>query len=400
MNDKSVEILVQAVQDLSLARSIQRVQEIVRNTARKLTGADGATFVLRDNGYCYYADEDAISPLWKGQRFPMQACISGWVMMNKKRVVIEDIYKDERIPIEAYRPTFVKSLTMVPIRSMDPIGAIGNYWADQHVPSEEEIKMLQSLADITAVTMENVKMYEELEQRVKDRTLELEELNKELQSFTYSVSHDLHAPLRAINNYIHILHEDHSDQLNEEGAMVLDRVIFNVNDMRQLIDDLLSFFRMGKIELVKVPIAMKALVADVYQKIMAQEKGRNIQVKIAELPDAEGEETLIRQVWVNFISNAVKYTSKKEVAQIEIGFEDKGNQWVYFVKDNGAGFDMNYYHKLFGVFQRLHSKTEFEGTGVGLATAKKIISKHKGNIWAEAKPGEGATFYFSLPKSK
>jgi putative nucleotidyltransferase with HDIG domain len=155
--------LIGIVQQLSLARSLPEIQSIVRRGARALTGADGATFVLRDGDKCFYADEDAIEPLWKGQRFPLNHCISGWAMLNRRSVAIEDIYADARIPHQAYRPTFVKSLAMVPIRTLDPVGAIGNYWADHRQPSEGEMELLQALADSTAVAIENVRVYEELE---------------------------------------------------------------------------------------------------------------------------------------------------------------------------------------------------------------------------------------------
>jgi putative nucleotidyltransferase with HDIG domain len=156
--------LVDAIQRLSLARTVSDIQVIVRTAARRLTGADGATFVLREGPHCYYADEDAISPLWKGQRFPLQACISGWAMLNRQATVIEDIYEDERIPHDAYRPTFVRSLAMIPIRRLEPVGAIGNYWATRHRASAEEVELLQALADSTAVALENVRVYQELEQ--------------------------------------------------------------------------------------------------------------------------------------------------------------------------------------------------------------------------------------------
>lgn len=171
-----------------MARSLPEVQRIVRTSARALTGCDGATFVLRDNGKCYYADEDAIAPLWKGSRFPMEICISGWAMLNKDAAVIPDIYKDPRIPHEAYRPTFVKSLVMVPIRKMDPIGAIGNYWSHERQPSEQEVGLLQALADSTSIAMENVKVYTELEERVRDRTLELEKANEEIHQLSVTDS--------------------------------------------------------------------------------------------------------------------------------------------------------------------------------------------------------------------
>ena len=170
----AMERLVEVVQHLSMARDLAGVMEIVRHAARELTGADGATFVLRDGERCFYAEEDAIEPLWKGQRFPMSACISGWVMLNRTPAAIEDIYADARIPADAYRPTFVKSLAMVPIRTLNPVGAIGNYWANHHVPTEDELRILHVLADTTAVAMENVRVYEELEARVAHRTAALQ----------------------------------------------------------------------------------------------------------------------------------------------------------------------------------------------------------------------------------
>jgi len=172
--------LVEVVQELSLARDLATVMDIVRRSAREVTGADGATFVLKDGEQCYYAEENAISPLWKGRRFHMSQCISGWVMLNRKSTVIPDIFQDPRIPIDAYRPTFVRSLAMVPIRTRDPIGAIGNYWTEANRPTAEQVAILQALADTTAVAMENVRFYAELEARVRQRTLELEKANSDL----------------------------------------------------------------------------------------------------------------------------------------------------------------------------------------------------------------------------
>ncbi len=174
--------LIRVIQQLSFARDLSTVQEIVRRAARGLAGADGATFVLRENGMCYYADEDAIAPLWKGMRFPMSACVSGWCMLNRQAAVIPDIYADHRVLVDAYRPTFVKSMAMVPIRSLDPIGAIGVYWAEHHEASEREVQVLQALADTTAVAMENVRVYTELEQRVRERTRELEAANESIRN--------------------------------------------------------------------------------------------------------------------------------------------------------------------------------------------------------------------------
>lgn len=206
MTTEQLKLLVKTVQDLSLARNLETIIDIVRVAARQLTGADGATFVLKDNGFCYYVDEDAISPLWKGQRFPMEICISGWAMLNKQSAVIDDIYQDDRIPVEAYRPTFVKSLLMVPIRSVDPIGAIGNYWAQKHAPTPVEIELLQSLANITSVSMENVHAYQELTSQ-----------NEKLREIAFLQAHQVRAPIANILGLYNIFnHGNLSDPINTE----------------------------------------------------------------------------------------------------------------------------------------------------------------------------------------
>jgi GAF domain-containing protein len=180
-SSESLEQLVTVVQELSLARSLDTVMQIVRREARRLTGADGATFILREGDQCYYAEEDAIAPLWKGRRFPMELCISGWVMLNRTPAVIPDISSDPRIPADAYLPTFVQSLVIVPIRTIAPVGAIGNYWAERRQPTPAEVNLLQALADTTAVALENVQVYHELEQRVRSRTAQLEQTVDQLQ---------------------------------------------------------------------------------------------------------------------------------------------------------------------------------------------------------------------------
>lgn len=398
MNDAHLALLVNTVQQLSQARDIDTVTTIVRTAARKLTGADGATFVLRDNDQCYYADEDAIAPLWKGQRFPMSACISGWAMQHKQHVVIEDIYKDSRVPIEAYNPTFVKSVLMVPIHTVAPIGAIGNYWASNHLPPSEEIHLLQSLADITSVSIENVYVYNELEERVKQRTHELEEINKELEAFSYSVSHDLRGPLRSVIGKLHFLLQDYSDKtLDISGQNDVKSIVDAAKNMDELIKNLLEFSKSGKQPLKLCELQMKKMVVDICNELSQQETERAILFNINDIPDARGDEVLIRQVWVNLLSNAVKYTSKKEQTEITVGALPAENGITYYVKDNGAGFDMQYYDKLFGIFERLHGAGEFKGNGVGLALVQRILERHGGTIWANSAVGEGSQFSFTLP---
>jgi GAF domain-containing protein len=176
--------LLRAVQELAMARELADVQRIVRTAAREMTGCDGATFVLRDAELCHYADEDAIAPLWKGKRFPLDACISGWAMLQRQSAVIEDIYADDRIPHDAYRPTFVRSLVMVPIRQLDPVGAIGNYWAQRRQPSDSEVALLQALADATSVAMENLRVRAQLD----ERDAEIDRETRDLQALAQDVS--------------------------------------------------------------------------------------------------------------------------------------------------------------------------------------------------------------------
>jgi len=395
-DSNTLKLLVTTVQELSLARNMETVMRIVRTAARKLTGADGATFILRDGDLCFYADEDAISPLWKGHRFPMSRCISGWAMLNKSAVYIEDIYKDDRIPHDAYRPTFVKSLAMAPIRTLAPIGAIGNYWATYHVATTEEMDLLQSLADITAVTIENVNVYAELEQRVAERTAQLEATNRELEAFSYSVSHDLRAPLRSIIGYSEILKEDNFHQLNESGRKVLDTVQQNARKMNTLIEDLLQFAKLGKKPLEKTRVSNQHLVQNLIEELDPAVRGKAT-ISVSEIYPVEADISLLKQVWINLIGNALKYSSKKENPVVEIGSYRNGNEITFVVKDNGAGFEPRYADKLFGAFQRLHKSSEFPGTGVGLALVQRIVSRHGGRVWAEGKVNEGATFYFTMP---
>ncbi|HZY39108.1 MAG TPA: ATP-binding protein [Mucilaginibacter sp.] len=242
--------------------------------------------------------------------------------------------------------------------------------------------------------------HRELESRVEERTLQLASVNKELEAFSYSVSHDLRTPLRAINGYSIMLKEDYESELDSEGKRIVKNIINNAKMMGQLIDDLLSFSRMGKKELVRTPIDMQFLAETVVRELLQHEPENKYQINIAVLPPATGDEVMIKQVMVNLVGNAIKYSSKKEDPLVEIGATDEETKISYYIRDNGAGFDMAYSSKLFGVFQRLHSQEDFEGSGVGLALVKRIIEKHNGEVWAEGSEGTGATFYFSIPKYK
>ncbi|SMP14891.1 ATP-binding protein [Flavobacterium hercynium] len=241
------------------------------------------------------------------------------------------------------------------------------------------------------------------EKRSIELTLANDELKKaqeELGSFSYSVSHDLRAPIRAINGYTQILIEDHADSIDDDGKKIIQAIINNSAKMGVLIDDLLAFSKLGRKEVSSVNVNMTALVNGVVSEITI-EKGDTIPLfEIEELAHSHGDPSLIKQVWINLISNAIKYSKYKSEIRIKITSTKQNDKIIYSVKDWGAGFDMAYYDKLFGVFQRLHSQDEFTGTGIGLAIVQKIVNRHSGAVWAESKPDAGATFFFSLPNIK
>jgi PAS domain S-box-containing protein len=297
------------------------------------------------------------------------------------------------------------SLMYVPIRLGEKV--IGILSIQSYTPRayrEQDLATLQTLADQCSGALERVRAAEEvrklnaeLEQRVLQRTAELSAANREMEAFTYSVAHDLRAPLRHINAFARILHEDYGKALGDEGNQFLENIQSGSRNMSQLVDDLLNLARIGRQELKREPTALKGLVETTVEELKRETTERQIDFRIEPLPVAQCDPGLMKVVFSNLLSNAIKYTRPRPTAKVEIGAQKHNGGTAVFVRDNGVGFDMRYANKLFGVFQRLHRPEDFEGTGVGLATVDRIIRKHGGKVWAEAEVDKGATFYFTLP---
>lgn len=265
--------------------------------------------------------------------------------------------------------------------------------------SYSAIKQARMLATQKRLGEELKTLNSELDLKVIQRTAMLEASNKDLDAFCYSVSHDLRAPLRHINGYVELLNNRFRESLPEKACHYLSEINDSAQQMGDLIDDLLQFSRNGRQELRKCEVDMNVAVQEAIEKLKTDTEGRIISWTVADLPRVPGDYSLLQQVWINLLENAVKYSQPRDEAKIEVGCTRKADTWEFFVRDNGVGFDMQFVHKLFGVFQRLHSHSKFEGTGIGLANVQRIINKHGGHVRAEGKPDVGAIFYFTIPLS-
>lgn len=391
---RAMERLVDVAQDLSHARDLDTIMAIVRVAARELTGADGATFVLRDGSNCFYADENAISPLWKGKRFPMSICISGWVMMNAQPVLINDIYADSRIPADAYRPTFVKSMAMVPIRARNPIGAIGNYWARHRTPNQKEIAVLAALANFTALAMENADLYVQLQNKVQD----LEKSNAELERFAWVASHDLKSPLRAVDNLAGWIEEDIGQSGSDSAKVNLGKLRQRTRRMEHMLDDLLEYALIDDHAMQEAPVVIsgKMMMAEIGELLSFPDGFR-----VATTPEFDSIQTQrlpLQRVLMNLIGNAIKHHDKK-TGHIRIDAQKGVGETVFSVSDDGPGIPLQFQSKVFEMFKTLKPRDQSEGSGMGLSLVKKIVTARGGEIKIRNNEPRGSVFIFTWPSA-
>jgi signal transduction histidine kinase len=404
------------VQELSLAGDLPAIMGIVRSAARELTGADGATFVLRAGDRCYYADEEAIGPLWKGQSFPMEACASGWAMRNRTAEVIEDVYDHPHLPLDAYRPTFVKSLCMVPIRTKAPIGAIGAYWASRHRATTRELALLQALADSTSVAMENVEVHAELESRVQQRTHELEEKSRELaqqheallellrqkEALSALVMHDLRSPATAIMLAASVQLRNRALDAGEQRrwCSVFSSAEHILRTAGNLLD--IAHSKEGKLVPKRCELELGALLGEIRDLLLplAEKREQIIEIACAE-PHAvlHGDRELLGRVLQNLVDNALHHSPPKSTVRLEARADDAGA--TIEVCDEGPGIPVEMRDRVFDWYVRLEdgaAETRAIGWGLGLAFCRMAVEAHGGKIWIEDNVPRGTRFCFRLPR--
>jgi two-component system CheB/CheR fusion protein len=394
--------LVQAIQDLSRVRTPVDVAAVVGVAARRLAGADGAAFILREGDQCHYLDEDAVAPLLKGQRFPVAVCISGWAMTHRQVVVIPDVYADPRAPIEAFRPTFVRSLVLVPVRSDDPIAAIGVYWAQHHHATPAEVELLQLLADSTATAMENVWLHANMQRQVEERTRELraarelaEQANAAKSRFLAAASHNLRQPIQTLSAIAAILKRVAPGDVPAHVHAVEDAV----HSMESLVDALLDLHRLeaGAIQPALQDASLEEVFARLRSEFAYAASAKALQLIIPrDAPSVHSDPNLLQEILRNFLSNAIKYTTQGEV---RLACHTEGAALRIEVSDTGAGVPAPYLERIFDAFYRSPDATASKSCGVGLGLS---IVQHLARILGcpigvDSKVGAGSRFWIVVP---
>ncbi len=386
--------LIQTIQSLTGASNVERIFELVRQTARALVPCDGTIIALREGDLFRVVEEDSVQSLWKGRRLPVEGSIEGWVMRQRSAVAVPDVMADVRLSQDAYRDTFIKSLAMAPIRSHDPFGTIGLYWGRPHQPTAEELDLLQALADITAFAYEGLQLQIGLEQRMDERMQELDTTRSDLENVAQWLLRELRAPFRQIERAVRP--PDGATALAGDRDQMAQAVIHGGREFDALTDGISNFLRSGRTPLRREQIDVTMLVRGVWREL---EEGERIQaeLRLSLLPAVHADRALLRTALRNILSNARKFTRGQPQGVVEVTVQPDGDETVFVVTDNGVGCDLKKATRLFSMLQRYHPEDAVPGAGAGLAIAQRIIRRHGGRIWAKSQPNEGMAIHFTLP---
>ncbi|MET0661036.1 MAG: HAMP domain-containing sensor histidine kinase, partial [Steroidobacteraceae bacterium] len=384
-----MDALVNAVASLAAARTLDDVMAIVSTSARALTQADGITFVLRQGDECFYADEEAIAPLWKGRRFPLETCISGWSMLNKQAALVPDIFADRRIPVDAYRPTFVKSLFMMPVGDEDPVAAIGAYWAEPHVATGAEQAVLEALAKAAALALRNIHLDGQLQEALKreqEARRSAEDAGRVKDEFLATLSHELRTPLHVIQNWIWQLKRSMpADPRLQKALEVIER---NSELQSRLIEDLLDVSRAtsGKLKVQTQLVDLAAMCTAVIEIVQLSARAKSIELECERerAPYVWGDPDRIQQILWNVLTNAIKFTP--EHGRVRLQVTRGARHACVYVEDTGIGVAPQFLPHVFDRFRQADASStrRFGGLGLGLTIVKELMSLHGGSVRAES----------------
>jgi len=395
-----IDDLTDAVARLAAATTLGAVTAAVTSAVRDLLGADGATFVLREDDKCFSIAEDAISPLWKGQRFVAESCISGWVMEHGEIAVVPDIYRDDRIPHDAYRSTFVRSLAMAPVRANDPVAAIGAYWAAPFEPTPREQAILAALANAAASALTNLDLREQL-RRQMTQLVEATVDRQTVEHVMQSMVHDLRSPMFALDTYATLLASGDVD--TEHIPQIAEKMRASVEGMGSRIDKHLALYRLDHQPVSPRDTDITELAEAAARDVRRHIGAHDVTLRVERGLRARVDPALGQLMLENLLENAYKYTARRDHPQVEVRRAGRlapaqapGMVWI-LVEDNGIGFDPARAGELFTPHVRLEGASSFAGTGLGLITVARIVDMHGGRIQADGAPGRGARFYLSLP---
>lgn len=389
--------VIKFTDQLCTASDAREVLEKLASGAKALTCAGWACIAKLEGSECVWEIEFSQSPKWRGSNIKAESCAAGWSMLNKRELLGEEIEAPEHLGHSVFLDTENHFACIIPICAGAMIRSLAIYFEKGSEITETGLLHIRTLVKVATTCINALYWQNEYQQLENGSKNESAEIENEFDSYMHSISHDLSAPLRAIRGFVQILQEDKNKMTPDEAQGITKRIVDNTNHASELVNDLQWYYQSSRRELVKLKVKMQLLAEEVCFKLYNAERRRHISFGIRNLLPADADPRHMRELFEILISNAMKFTSKVEKAEIEITSFKAEGEIIYKVRDNGAGFPVQNATKLFGVFQRLHSRKDFEGTGMGLAIASRIVKRHGGKIWAEGEENKGASFYFSLP---